>query len=91
MPESHLVLVNNQDAPRSTSGVKVSVMEDFEKEKYFVLLNTEDGGCTPLKRCLDITTNEAELARFVTKEAATASAKNSGLGEKYGFEVLELG
>jgi len=52
---------------------------------FFVMLNTQDGGYTPM------TDDDGELAKFDWLEAARSAAENSSLGSAFGFEVFERG
>jgi hypothetical protein len=54
---------------------------------FFVMLSTQDGGYTPM----DCGENDFELAKFSTKEEAEKAAKNSTLGDWFGYEVFEIG
>ena len=56
---------------------------------FFVMLNHPScpGNYTPM----DCGENDFELARFATKEEAEASAKNSALGNAFGYEVFRIG
>lgn len=63
----------------------------MNKGDFFVMLTTQNGGYTPLMFCTDIATNEAELAKFATEQEARKAAKDSVLGEAFGFEVFEIG
>lgn len=62
-----------------------------EKGRFFVMLNTQSGGFIPLMRCTNIATNEAEFATFDNHDDAREGALESVLGEKFGFEVFEMG
>jgi hypothetical protein len=66
-------------------------MRNENKGDFFVMLTTQRGGYTPLMLCTDIATNESKLAKFDTKEAARDGALASVLGEKFGYEVFEIG
>jgi len=56
---------------------------------FFVMLNHPScaGNYTPM----DCGDNDFELARFATKEEAEKAARNSALGENFGYEVFEIG
>ncbi|MDF5166518.1 hypothetical protein P3612_10985 [Vibrio parahaemolyticus] len=41
--------------------------------------------------CTDISTNEAELAKYETEQEAQKAAKETVLGEHFGYEVFERG
>ncbi|WP_333879010.1 hypothetical protein [Methylobacter sp.] len=56
------------------------------KLDYFVMLNTQNGGITPL-----IDADTEELATFATKGDAEKSATTCVLGYAFGFEVFERG
>ena len=49
---------------------------------YFVMLNLQRGGITPM------VDGDDELALFETQEEAEASAKNNVLGDAFGYEVF---
>ena len=51
---------------------------------YFVMLNTQGGGITPLM-------NDEEIATFETPNAAEAAGKENLLGAHFGFEVFGRG
>ena len=55
-------------------------MSKENKGDFFVMLNTQSGGYTPLELCTDIALGTAELAKFETKADAEAGAKESVLG-----------
>jgi|TARA_X000001388_G_scaffold3203_2_gene2301 hypothetical protein len=52
---------------------------------FFVILNTQLGGITPL------VDSDGELATFASLENARHGADNSVLGEAFGYEVFERG
>ena len=58
---------------------------------FFVMLNTQKGGYTPLELCTSIAYDTSELAKYETKELAIAGALGSVLGETFGYEVFQLG
>jgi len=66
-------------------------MSDENKGDFFVMLTTQKGDFTPLMLCEDIATSESELAKFKTKKAARVGALSSVLGEKFGYEIFEIG
>jgi len=55
------------------------------KKEFFVMLNTQDGGITPL------VDDKEDLATFDTVEEATKGAKSSILGDAFGYEVFQTG
>jgi hypothetical protein len=52
---------------------------------YFVMLNTQNGGITPLMAADD------EIATFETPSEAKAAGKDNLLGAHFGFEVFGRG
>ncbi len=52
---------------------------------FFVMLNTQRGGFTPM------TDENGELATFDSLERARHGADNCVLGEAFGYEVFERG
>jgi len=58
---------------------------------FFVMLNTQTGGYTPLMLCTDIAMDETVLAKFETKEQAKKGALDSVLGKTFGYEIFEMG
>lgn len=57
----------------------------MEAGDFFVMLNTQGGGYTPLMR------GDDEIAQFGTADEAKASAEDNLLGAHFGFEVFERG
>ena len=57
----------------------------MEAGDFFVMLNTQRGGYTPLMR------DDDEMATFGTADEARASAEDNMLGAHFGFEVFERG
>lgn len=53
--------------------------------EFFVMLNTQGCGYTPLMRDRD------EIAQFSTADEAKMCAENNLLGSNFGFEVFERG
>jgi len=53
---------------------------------FFVMLNTQGGGYTPL-----VDSDSDDIAKFKTAEAARECAGQNLLGEHFGFEVFEIG
>lgn len=51
---------------------------------YFVMLNTQGGGITPLM-------SDEEIATFETTSEARAAGKDNLLGAHFGFEVFGRG
>ena len=51
---------------------------------FFVMLNTQSGGYTPLMA-------DDDIAKFASKDAAIACAQDNMLGAHFGFEVFERG
>ena len=51
---------------------------------FFVMLNTQGGGYTPLM-------NDDEIAKFDSAEAARVWARRNPLGAHFGFEIFERG
>lgn len=64
-----------------TTNLQGSVME---AGNFFVMLNTQGGGYTPLMR-------DDEIAQFNTEHDAEMCAKGNLLGSHFGFEVFERG
>lgn len=60
------------------------------KGAFFVMLTTQNGGCTPLLKT-NIITGEDEIITFTTRGAACSSAESSLLGDRFGYEVFERG
>ena len=58
---------------------------------FFVMLTTQSGGYTPLEKCISIAHDTSELAKFKTHHEAVKGAKESVLGEMFGFEVFQIG
>ena len=56
----------------------------MEKD-YFVMLNTQPGGITPM------TDENGELAMFELLSSASEAAINNPLGAHFGYEVFERG
>ena len=57
----------------------------MEKD-FFVMLNTPDGGYTPMTTGYD-----DEMAKFGTYDDAVSAAQNTSLGDAFGFEVFQRG
>jgi hypothetical protein len=66
-------------------------MSNENKGDFFVMLNTQKGGYTPLMLCTDIAACESDFAKFETKEEARDGAMGSVLGEQFGYEIFEVG
>jgi hypothetical protein len=66
-------------------------MKDENTGDFFVMLNTQNGGYTPLETCTSIEYDTSELAKFKTKELAKEGALGSVLGSEFGYEVFEIG
>ena len=66
-------------------------MNDLNTGDFFVMLNTPNGGYTQLEKCLGITNNTSEIAKFKTKELAVSGALGSVLGSEFGYEVFQIG
>lgn len=66
-------------------------MSDENTGDFFVMLNTQKGGYTPLQLCTSIAADTSELAKYETKELAISGALGSVLGEAFGYEVFQLG
>lgn len=60
------------------------------KGDFFVMLTTQDGGCTPLLKT-NLVTGEDEIITFTTRGAACSSAESSLLGDMFGYEVFKRG
>lgn len=60
------------------------------KGDFFVMLTTQNGGCTPLVKT-DTVTGEDEFVTFNTEAEAEKAAESSILGEMFGYEVFERG
>lgn len=56
------------------------------KKEFFVMLNTQNGGITPL-----VSGEREDLATFDTVEEAEEAAKSSSFGDAFGFEVFQTG
>ena len=56
----------------------------METNDFFVMLNTQRGGYTPLM-------NDDEIATFDSVDAAVSCAQQNPLGAYFGFEVFERG
>lgn len=66
-------------------------MAKDNKGDFFVMLTTQNGDYTPMMLCTDIATNEAELAKYETEQEAKKAAKETVLGEHFGYEIFERG
>ncbi|WP_062266962.1 hypothetical protein [Endozoicomonas arenosclerae] len=54
-------------------------------QDYFVMLATQNGGYTPL-----MDSNSDNIAKFKTAEEARKAAKNSVMGEMFGFSIFDI-
>ena len=60
---------------------------DFEmKHDFFVMLNLQNGGITPM-----VEDDDSNLATYETYEEAVQVASRNILGNTFGFEVFERG
>ncbi|AWK84616.1 hypothetical protein [Photobacterium damselae] len=66
-------------------------MNNENNGDFFVMLTTQNGGCTPLMFCPDLTTSEPVFATFSTESEAKEAAEDSVLGAMFGYEVFERG
>lgn len=66
------------------SGKWVEWPQKMDKD-FFVILTTQNSGITPM------TDDKGELATYETFAEADEAAKNSALGEAFGYEVFERG
>lgn len=57
---------------------------------YFVMLNTQGGGYTPLETYPN-DAGDAEIAKFTTLATANKGAEDSVLGGYFGYEVFQIG
>ena len=53
---------------------------------FFVMLYTQRGSYTPL-----VDSENDDIVKFQTEEAARECAKQNPLGEQFGYEVYEIG
>jgi len=51
---------------------------------FFVMLQTQDGGYTPMM-------DDEDIAKYETEEEARKDARNNPLGEHFGAEIFERG
>lgn len=77
---------NENKQPTVSNPIEHAVSADF-----FVMLYTQKGSYTPLMSCTSIANNTAEFAKFNSKEEAREGALGSVLGEKFGYEIFEIG
>ncbi|MDK9789839.1 hypothetical protein [Vibrio sp. D431a] len=66
-------------------------MSSSNKGDFFVMLTTQNGGCTPLMNKEDSTMAEPNLATFTSESEAKSAAETSVLGQMFGYEVFERG
>tara|TARA_R110000823_G_scaffold196638_1_gene327965 strand:- start:185 stop:397 length:213 start_codon:yes stop_codon:yes gene_type:complete len=66
-------------------------MNNKNNGDFFVMLTTQDGCYTPLELCTSIANNISDFATFETEEDAREGALSSVLGEKFGYEIFEIG
>jgi hypothetical protein len=62
-----------------------TISEDLKMDDdFFVMLNTQNGGYTPMM-------GDDEIAKYTTFEAAAEAAEDNPLGENFGYEVFQIG